>query len=322
MSGTKNIDKGASMEIEIKSNNPCFNIKYTKTGVIGDLADRIDDVIEWLKNKDIKVDVSRYSRYKQYILDFCADSEKNKGKILLMSDLESMFDKSSEAIREIYQIVAVFDAFKNEESKIFDEKLKKIIVGKDFYEGDENDSGRDFLYELFIAAWYKRKGFDIVFESEILTDVIARNENSDVYIECKRLKSSNGYEANYKKGCKQLRKVKNKDAIKLVYIDIYNCLKKHLIPFEYSNFLDIEQYIKQCVNIEFKKNNAHITNRILKDYNGIVDGVVFTAVGVFGVNNSDGIESDIYVGSDVIIDCSVSDERFDLIKKALGRVNN
>lgn len=309
------------MEIEVKSNNHYSKTTYKKAGKVGNLANRIDGVIEWLKDKDIKAGVSRYSRYKQHILDFSVESEKNKGKILLMSDLEEMYEKSAESIREIYQIVAVYDAFRDEENKSFDERLKKIIDGKDFYGGNENDQGRDFLYELVIAAWYKQKGFDIVFESENLTDVIARNEVSDIYIECKRLKSSKGYEANYKKACKQLGKVENKDAIKLVYIDIYNCLKSHMVPYEYLNFMDINHYIKQYSNSEFKIPNAHVTNKILKEYNDTVDGVVFTAVGIFGVSNVSGIETDIYIGSDVIIEDSVSEERFEMIKRVLSSGN-
>ena len=87
------------MEIEVKSKNYYSKTKYMKAGKVGDLAFRIDEVIEWLKNKSIHADVSRYSRYKQYIWDYSADSDKNKDKILLIPELEAMYEKSEESIR-------------------------------------------------------------------------------------------------------------------------------------------------------------------------------------------------------------------------------
>lgn len=314
------------MKIEVKTENTYSKTEYVRAGKVGYLANRIDEVINWLKEKKINADISRYSRYKQYILDFSANHLEESGsmkndlkKILLLSDFEEMYAKSAEAIREIYQIVYVYDQFKDEKSKGLNERLRKIVSGKDFYDREENDQGRDFLYELVIAAEYKKKGYGIVFDSVTQTDVIAKSDDIAIYIESKRLKSDRNYERNYRKACNQLKKVDDENAIKLVYVDIYNCLKSTLMTYEYSDFLDVNNFVTNCLYENFKKPNEMITQKVLNEFSEYVDGVAFTAIGTFGVNYLYGIEIDIYSGTDVMVPKSISYDRYAFIQKALGR---
>lgn len=309
------------MQIKMVTQNSSNITDYKKKGKVGDLANRIDEVLNWLKEKGIKANTTRYSKYKQHIQNFSADAPLKKGeekKITLISDFAALYEKSAESIREIYQIVCVYDAFKDENNRDFIDRLQKVVSGKEFYSGEPNDQGRDFLYELVIAAWYKMRGYEIIFDSETQTDVVANKNGTEIYIECKRLKSVNGYEDNFKKGCKQLQKVKDDTAIKLVYIDIYNCLKSTWVPYEYQNIIEIGTYAKELEKSEFYEPNFHTTERVRNQYKDYVDGVVYTTMGTFGLSNIFGIEIEVYSGINLIASPGISNERFELIKKCLG----
>lgn len=162
---------------------------------------KLDEVLAWLESKGLRAHLSRYSKYKSYIDDFYKNGDPND-----LSDLEQKFKKLNDAVQECIQIVQVYDTFKNEKSDGFEDRLKKIVAGADFYNPENKaDQPRDFLYELLVASWFKKWGYDIDFDK--ITDVVATKNSITVYVECKRIKSINGLEGNFRKACKQLSKV-------------------------------------------------------------------------------------------------------------------
>ena len=281
------------MKIETKTKDSYNRIEHNHIGAVGNQVIEINDIISWLEDRGHKAGVSRYSRYLDYIKDFQLKPDKDgEMKILLPSDLEELYKKADKAILEIMQLKWVYKAFKNIESRGFDDRLDKIVSGKDFYTGGSQDSARDFLYELVVAAWLANKGYVIDFDSPDNTDVVGKRDNTDIYIECKRLKSVNKYEENYRKGCKQLKKISGCDsAIKLVYVDIYNCISDQLKPYEYTDITDIEKTVRCAMRVGFISENQKLTDKIQTDQD--VDGVVFTSISNFGVNSSLGIENAI-----------------------------
>ena len=179
---------------------------------------------------------------------------------------------------------------------------------------------RDFLYELVVASWYRNAGYDIDFDFAKKTDVVAKG-NNNLYIECKRLKSTNGYEKNYRKACKQLMQVERCDnEISLVYVDVYNCISSIVPRYEYKNITHIKDTVDRAMKFGFEKDNLTITNRLLNEYKENVDGIVFTTVANYAINTPLMMEIEFYIGQDVHLYKDISDDRFSLIKNALKNV--
>ncbi|MFW6676675.1 hypothetical protein ACOAOT_03330 [Lacrimispora sp. AGF001] len=113
---------------------------------------QLDDVFKWIKDKNLKVDLSRYSRYKGYIDDFY-DMDNPKDTLIL----ESKFARLNEAAQECFQIVQVYEAFKDVKSNNFDERIKRIVAGQFYTEKKaitpSEISDKDFqVFEKILSA--------------------------------------------------------------------------------------------------------------------------------------------------------------------------
>lgn len=269
--------------------------------------DQLDDVCKWIKDKSLKVDLSRYSRYKGYIDDFY---NKDDRKDLL--SLESKFTSLNEAAQECIQIVQVYEAFKDVKSNNFDERIKKIVAGQDFYNpSNKEDQPRDFLYELLVAAWFKQLGYEIDFDQ--LTDVVAKKNNKTVYIECKRIKSNNGLEENFSKACKQLKRIdKTENVYGLVFIDVYNCFADKLKDYEYNSILEMKREVTSVMAEHFGKPNDRLINKILDKNMGYTLGVVFTCARCLWLAN---VTPQFYTEKKIIAPSKISDEDFQELNK-------
>lgn len=225
-------------------------------------------ILEWLKNRG--TEKSRYTKYKSYI---------DKISPSLYLDLEYTFKESfkeaTDAYQEFAQIAYIYKMFKDENSKEFNRKLKIVTSGKDFYVKQSQDQPRDYLYELLIAARFKNSGFSINFNEN--TDVIASKDNIDVYIECKRIKSSKRLEENLKKACKQLENItESTSQFKIVFIDIYNCVAEYLKDYPYSNVIEMKNEFDNILEKHFREPNAKKIDEILMDHVESILGVTFT----------------------------------------------
>lgn len=270
---------------------------------------KIDAVINWLKDKNLSADLSRYSRYRGYIEEFY---EKGDLKEILI--LEPKFKRLNEAAQEIIQIVQIYEAFKDVKSDNFDERLKKVIAGKDFFEPNSSeDSPRDFLYELLIAARFQKLGYKIDFDQ--LTDVVAQKGEDTVYVECKRIKSVKGLEKNFSKACKQLEKVidaPNKYGI--VFIDVYNCFSDKLRDYEYGSILEMRKEVQTVMANNFGNPNNKLINRILDAHVEAVSGVAFTATRCLWLSD---VTPQFYGECKVIAPSQITDEKFEKLKEIL-----
>lgn len=265
---------------------------------------KLDDVFSWLENKGINIRVSRYSRYKAYIDDFYKTNKPY--------DLEQKFMKLNEAVQECVQIVQIYDSFINENSIGFNERLKKIISGTDFYNSEtKSDQPRDFLYELLVASLFKSYGYDIDFKKT--TDVVAKKNDITFYVECKRIKSDNGLEQNLKKACKQLSKVDDPtNHYGLVFIDIYNCVSNKIKSYEYSDIFEIRNELNNVLENDFRKQNSDLIERILTQNLDYTLGVFFTTFHCFWLKN---ITPQFYQDHKGLTSSKIKEEDFEVIKK-------
>lgn len=274
---------------------------------------KLDDVFSWLENKGINVRVSRYSRYKAYIDDFY---KTNKPYDLY--DLEQKFMKLNEAVQECVQIVQIYDSFINENSIGFNERLKKIISGTDFYNSEtKSDQPRDFLYELLVASWFKSCKYDIDFDK--ITDVVAKKNDTIFYVECKRIKSVNGLEQNLKKACKQLSKVDDsKNHHGVIFMDIYNCVSDKIKSYEYPNIFEIRNELNNVLENNFRKQNSELIDRILTQYLDCTLGVFFTTVHCFWLKD---VTPQFYQDCKGITSHDLTKEKFNIFNKIFDKSN-
>lgn len=270
---------------------------------------KLDEVFKWLESKDLRVHLSRYSKYKSYIDDFY-----KKGKPNDLPDLEQKFKKLNDAVQECIQIVQVYDAFKSENSCGFNDRLHKIISGADFYNPENKaDQPRDFLYELLVASSFKKWVYDIDFEQ--ITDVVAKKDGITVYVECKRIKSINGLEENMRKACKQLSKINDPtEHYGLVFIDIYNCVADHIRDYKYSNIFAMQKELNDVLENNFRKQNGDLIERILTKNLDYTLGVAFTTVRCLWLEN---ISPQFYKDYKVITASGITNVNFENLKKLL-----
>ncbi|SFM32542.1 PDDEXK family nuclease [Pelosinus propionicus] len=274
------------------------------------IMEQFNDAFKWIKDKNLKIELSRYSRYKRYIDDFY-----NKGNPEDILDLEAKFAKLNEAAQECIQMVQVYEAFKEVESNSLDERIEKIVSGQDFYNSvNRDDQPRDFLYELLVAAMFKKNGYEIDFEQ--LTDVVAKKNNKTIYIECKRIKSDSKLEQNFSKACKQLNQIdKTENTYRLVFIDVYNCFADKLKDYEYNDVFEITKEVKRVMAEHFGKPNNRLINRILDENIDNILGVVFTCTRCLWLSK---VSPQFYIEKKVITPSKISDENFQALNKILS----
>ena len=288
----------------------CFSYELTHTSYF---MNKLDEVMKWIRNMNMNVDLSRYSRYSGYIDDFYKpknlDNYKKTGSL---HDMEVKFKKLNEAAQECFQLVQIYDAFKYENSIAFKERLRKVVAGSDFLDvNNQADPARDFLYELLVASWFKSKwGYTIDFTQR--TDVVAIKEDAVVYIECKRIKSIKALEQNFKKACKQLSLVHDTSThYKVVFIDIYNCISDNLPDYEYSTVDEMVMKVNDVLQNNFRKQKGKLIEDILTSNLEYTMGVVLTTVRCLWLSNA---TPQLYQDYKVLASSKISDENFEKLK--------
>ncbi len=285
-----------------------FSYELTHTSYF---MNKLDEVMTWIRNININVDISRYSRYKAYIDDFYAPKNlENYKKTGSLDEMEVRFKKLNEAAQECFHLVQIYDAFKDENSNGLRERLRKVIAGSDFFDSNKSaDSARDFLYEVLVGSWFKSKwGYNIDFDN--LTDVVASKRNIVVYIECKRIKSIKTLEQNLKKACKQLSLVHDTPTNtnkKLVFIDVYNCISDKLPDYEYATIAEMKIKVDDVLKNDFFKQKEALIEDILTSNLQHTMGVAFTTVRCLWLSN---VTPQLYQNYKVRTSSKISDKSF------------
>lgn len=275
-------------------------LNYKKTTTM-EYLNEYPEAFKWLESKTngLRANVSRYSRYIDYVKDVSL-TPKNPKKIIYPEDV---FQKGNTSLIEIINLVRIYRAFKDENSNGFINRLKEMVSGADFYNNvSTDDKPRNFQYELLVAEKMKSLGYSINFDE--LTDVVATRGNDTIYIECKRIKSSKGLESNYRKACKQLINI-NKDAYKFVFIDVFNCYFNNIKTYEYANLFHLIATTNYNYQ-NFYKSNEKIINSILNEYEKTISGVALTSIGILWLSN---VEPQYYEDIKMRLPETMSDEQ-------------
>ncbi len=163
---------------------------------------KLDKMCQWLE--DIGIDYSRTRVRKYQELFSCLARHQ------LMNDLDGFSQKYSfpefvNAGHEVAELERIYSGLNSQNDTELTVHLKKAIKGHELYVLDREDrSGRDFSFELVIAAKFTRCGYHIDFGND--ADVRTEIEGNPFYVECKRLKSNQKIQKRIKHGLKQLHK--------------------------------------------------------------------------------------------------------------------
>lgn len=113
------------------------------------------------------------------------------------------------AIHEAFDLAFIHRAFRNCSQIIPISLLEKVVKGsfsevEEVASKPETSQPRNFLFELTVAARFRSSGFSVVLTND--ADIEFNFQNHRVFIECKRLFRSAGFDANFRKGSSQLEK--------------------------------------------------------------------------------------------------------------------
>ena len=144
----------------------------------------INELTLWLKNKGINSTNSRllhYTRFLEALIGLDEFDPKNN------DDDHKKFEEFLYVLREVHELMWIYNGFKRSYPEGSDELFKKIIGGKAFARDDKDTTARNFQLELRIASYFIRANYAV--ELQHVTDVVAKKSKYQFFIECKRLSS-------------------------------------------------------------------------------------------------------------------------------------
>jgi hypothetical protein len=162
-----------------------------------DLSCHLQDIHEvrtFLENRGIPTTSTRIDRYAQY-LERLQDggTESVSGEKIFKNSVGEPFRSPADwflyVLREVHELMWILKGLKNHVPAGADGKLKIIVKGADFAALDKDSQSRDTQFELRIASYFCQSGCEVDMSTN--TDVIARVDRREFFIECKRVASKN-----------------------------------------------------------------------------------------------------------------------------------
>lgn len=170
---------------------------------------KIDQACAWLDALGIEYSRTRIGRYK----DLFGALAKHQ----LAGTLDTFYDQYPfeswvNAAHEVAELTRIYDGLNGQTASALVSRLREATKGQELYVLDsEHRSGRDFSFELSIAAKFVSAGLPVDFGHD--ADLRIPLDGLTFFVECKRLKSPRQIQKRIKEGIKQLHKryVKSED---------------------------------------------------------------------------------------------------------------
>ncbi len=163
---------------------------------------KLDNACDWLNKLGIEYSKTRVGRYKELFASLARHQ--------LTGDLDRFFDEYSfasfvNAAHETAEVIRIYEGLSGQSNSEIVTRLKESIKGHELCVLDlDNRSGRDFGFELAIAAKFVRAGHSVNFGHA--ADLEVEIDGMKLFVECKRLKSQKQIQKRIREGLKQLRK--------------------------------------------------------------------------------------------------------------------
>ena len=136
--------------------------------------------VEWLRSLGVSNPADRYHSYLRELEQF---KEFHGDEASTIKKFESFLNANA----ELYELNRVRQALMQTDSQDYLDRLKKITQGQPFRSVTANDQGRDYLFEISLAARFLNAGHDVILNQ--IADVVADVNGRRLYIEAKRIKS-------------------------------------------------------------------------------------------------------------------------------------
>ncbi|NQY50580.1 MAG: hypothetical protein HRT50_16055 [Colwellia sp.] len=176
--------------------NTKSKIKQERLGVT---LVKYQEALNWLETKGFNVKSSRLAKYAQ-------NYQKLLDNWLEETFREKIENKSySSSVYEIHEIIEIHKRLVEFDCKEVNESLKKVLSGVELYEEDglktKPSSARDFSFELYMASYFKRAGYNLSFNT--IADFNASDSKDSFFVECKRPAKEETLGKNIEKALKQ-----------------------------------------------------------------------------------------------------------------------
>jgi len=175
-----------------------YNLKTNKEELAKRLA-KYEDTLKKLRELGLNVNPSRLKKYvapyKKLISNWGAETIR-----------EIITNKSyASALFEIHQVIEIGEKLLEFEDHDLTASLRKIISGGELYsvdsKKDKTNHSRNFSFELFMARYFKRAGYQLNFNT--IADINAIDDIDSIFIECKRPANVETVGRNIEKALKQ-----------------------------------------------------------------------------------------------------------------------
>jgi len=167
-----------------------------------DASRRLDQACDWLTSIGVQHSNTRLGQYRRLFADLATSQETRT-----LDDFYTRYSFADwvNAAHEAAEVVRIYEGFRAVSNPGLVSRLRESLRGHELFVLDNDDrSGRDFTFELTIAAKFARNRYPIDFGSD--ADVESVVNETPFFVECKRLKSERQIEKRIKEGLKQLRK--------------------------------------------------------------------------------------------------------------------
>lgn len=167
-----------------------------------DASHQLDAACGWLQSIGIDYSKTRVGKYKRIFADLAKC--QRAGKLEQFLEMHAFSDWVN-AAHETAELVRIYEGLKGGKGSKLVSRLRDALRGHELYVLDTDDrSGRDFTFELSMAAKLERHGHVVDFGHD--ADVQATVDGVPLFIECKRLKSKKKIQKRIKEGLKQLHR--------------------------------------------------------------------------------------------------------------------
>jgi hypothetical protein len=174
------------------------------------LSDHKTDLVqirEFIDSRGIHTKNTRIERYIQYLTEVISEGGK-KESLVFKNSTDERFRSSGDwllyVLREIHELMWIFQGLKMHIPAGLDGKLQMLVSGSDFAALDTNPHCRNVQFELRIASYFCQAGCEVDLTTD--TDVIAVTGEYAFYVECKRIASMPQFQRRLAEAAKQLQR--------------------------------------------------------------------------------------------------------------------
>ncbi len=217
--------------------------------------------VKWMEDLGVNTGSGRTSHYKK-LIRYCKDTYKTASE----DEIKRIFPDFVSSMFEVHDFIDIYEAFKdlspNSLAHIVN-KLQKAVNGpiNSAHETATSSNSRNILFEAAVAARAHRpsKGIEAIFDAKSDTGISFGDKK--IWIECKRVTTSNQIEKHIRKASKQLEGILQKQL---------GSGHRGIIAMDISKILQPGDQIFVCANdSELLESINKMMDQFIKEYSPI-----------------------------------------------------